>query len=201
MAKHKSLRHKPSIDMTPMVDLGFLLVTFFMMTTVFSPAEFTAVSAPHATSQNKLPESNNATVVISPDGIVYFRMDGPRHLKALGTKLNEKYKLGLTAAELDKFSTQTGYGMPLEGMKQYLNLTDAQQKNFKMPGIPCETGNNQLMDWIIYARVSNPDARIVVKGDKKTGYPVIKKVLATLTDCNATRLNLITDTEATAKNI
>jgi biopolymer transport protein ExbD len=181
-------RHSPVLDMTPMVDLFFLLVTFFMMTTQFSPTEFVVVTTPHA--------SNNAVVVIGADGTVFFRTDQAKHVKALGQKLNAKYNLGLTEAEIEKFSQQKGFGMPLAGMKQFLNLTDEQQKNIAMPGIPIEDGSNELTDWLIYTRIVNPDVRMVIKADKATNYPVIKKVMDTLQSCNINRFNLITDVEA-----
>jgi biopolymer transport protein ExbD len=195
MAKVKMQRHSPVLDMTPMVDLFFLLVTFFMMTTTFAPSDFVQITTPHATSEVKLPETNNGTIVISADGRVFYRTDGTKNLRKLGERLNEKYSLGLTENELEKFSRQTGFGMPLSGLKQYLNLTDTQQKNTTLPGIPVETGKNELLDWIVYTRIVNQEVRMVVKGDRTTNYPVIKKVLDSLQDCNVNRFNLITDKE------
>jgi len=64
----------------------------------------------------------------------------------------------------------------------------------QMPGIPVDTtGINELSDWIIYSRIANNDVRLVVKGDKATNYPVIKKVMDTLQSCNVNRFYLITD--------
>jgi len=65
-----------------------------------------------------------------------------------------------------------------------------------MPGIPIEDGSNELTDWLIYTRIVNPDVRMVIKADKATNYPVIKKVMDTLQSCNINRFNLITDVEA-----
>ncbi len=183
--------------MTPMVDLGFLLVTFFMMTTQFAPMDLVSVTVPHAASQTKLPESNIATLLISTGGNVYFRMAGAKNQKALGTKLNDAFNLGLTDEELDDFSRQSGFGIPLSGLKAYLDLSKQQQKEFTQPGIPIEDGRNELSDWLMYARIANPNARMVIKADKKTPYPVVKKVMDTLQTHNINRFGLITDSENT----
>jgi len=197
MARIRMKRHTPAIDMTPMVDLGFLLVTFFMMTSVFQPQEPAPVSTPRATTREKMAESNNATIVVSKDNKVFFRMDGVVHLKALGEKLNTKYNLGLTEDEITKFSHQANYGLDLTGMKQFLNLSEVAQKAVVQTGIPYGADNNQLRDFIIDARIANPVVQMNVKGDKATNYPVIKRIIDTLQECNVNRFYLVTDTKET----
>jgi biopolymer transport protein ExbD len=196
MAIRRAKRSSPSIDMTPMVDLGFLLVTFFMMTTQFAPTDLAPVTIPSAVSEMEMPESNITTIVVSKEGAVYFRMDQVRHMRSLGEKLGDRYQLSLTEEELGIFAKQSGFGLPMGSLKQFLDLpTDDARKSLQQPGIPAEAAQNELSDWIIYSRIANPSSRILFKADKKTPYPAIKKVMDALQSCNIDRFSLITDTE------
>jgi biopolymer transport protein ExbD len=198
MAQKKVKRRRPEIDMTPMVDLGFLLVTFFMMTTQFAPTDLVTVTVPHAATEQKLPESNIATILISDTGTVYFRMDGTRNQKALGNNLNVAFGLDLSEEDIDKFSRMTGYGIPLSGIKAFLQMPETERKEDAQPGIPVYEDRNELGEWLMYARIANPNARMVIKADKKTPYHVVKDVMNTLQAHNINRFGLITDTEETA---
>jgi beta-lactamase regulating signal transducer with metallopeptidase domain/biopolymer transport protein ExbD len=143
------------------------------------------------TSGVKLPESNKVIISIPQSGHVFFSMDGETYLKMLGQKLNDKYKLGLTEKELVNFSHQTEFGMPFAGIKQYLNLTDAQQKHIMQPGIPIETEENELRDWLTYAMAANPNAHVFIKVDYATPYSIMKNVMGTLMECNITKSSLV----------
>jgi biopolymer transport protein ExbD len=63
------------IDMTPMVDVIMLLLTFFMMTTQFRPPETADVTLPTSNSEFKLPEADVMTVFVTKDGKLYFKAD------------------------------------------------------------------------------------------------------------------------------
>lgn len=54
-----------SIDMTPMVDVAFLLLIFFMATTQFKPPEKDQINLPESNSEAKSPESDIITISVT----------------------------------------------------------------------------------------------------------------------------------------
>jgi biopolymer transport protein ExbD len=54
-----------SIDMTPMVDVAFLLLIFFMTTTQFKPPDQDKIALPESNSELKTPETGVITIVVS----------------------------------------------------------------------------------------------------------------------------------------
>ena len=98
MPKHKKKRLGTRIDMTPMVDVALLLLTFFMMTTQFKPPEDVEVIIPASHSQIKLPESHIMMVYVNREGKIYLGVDAQGLMERLfGT--GSKYK---RAVEVDK---------------------------------------------------------------------------------------------------
>ena len=75
MPRIKKKRVSIRIDMTPLVDVAFLLLTFFMLTTVFKPAEEVEIAFPTSHSEIKLPESNTMTVYVSKDSQLLLGFD------------------------------------------------------------------------------------------------------------------------------
>jgi biopolymer transport protein ExbD len=77
--KGKKRGKKPSarIDMTPMVDLAFLLLTFFVLTSTFSKPktmEINYPAKPEPTENVKPPEvKNGLTLILTKDRIFYYK--------------------------------------------------------------------------------------------------------------------------------
>ncbi len=75
MPKIKKKRIGFKIDMTPMVDVAMLLLTFFMMTTQFRPEDATAIDLPSSHAPFKMPETDIMTVTINKEGRVFLGVD------------------------------------------------------------------------------------------------------------------------------
>jgi biopolymer transport protein ExbD len=72
---HKKGRISIFIDMTPMVDVTFLLLTFFMLTTQFRPPQEAEVILPFSHSVFKLPESDVMTISVTKDNKIFLGLD------------------------------------------------------------------------------------------------------------------------------
>lgn len=195
MGKIKPHRTSPSLDMTPMVDLGFLLVTFFMLTANAVPDEPVTVDAPSSVSEIKIPETNILLITISDDGRVFFSIDGKFHRQELLGKIGEHYSIPFDEQDKARFAVMSSIGLPVGQLKEYISMKPEDRKTVKQPGIPVDSLHNELKDWIIYSRVTNPRLRIAIKGDSDANYPVVEKVMKTLTDNKVNRFNLITNME------
>jgi biopolymer transport protein ExbD len=63
------------LDMTPMVDIGFLLLTFFMLTTQFKPSEDIQITLPSSHSVFKVPGADVITLTIGKEGQILLGVD------------------------------------------------------------------------------------------------------------------------------
>jgi len=83
-SKHKKKRRiAVRIDMTPMVDLMFVLLTFYMVTTAFSRPQAMEINIPPSDSRVEVAEKNLMTLRIVPDGSIYSNIgtDDPKKVE------------------------------------------------------------------------------------------------------------------------
>ncbi len=80
--KPKGKKASTHIDMTPMVDLAFLLLTFFMLTTQFSKPKTMDIVMPEKPTKNppKKNQENVMNLIIGPNNrlFYYFGIDHPK---------------------------------------------------------------------------------------------------------------------------
>lgn len=196
MPKVKIPRKSTWVDMTAMCDVAFLLLTFFMLTSNFTKKEPVLVATPASISEIKIPETNVMTMLIDKDGKIYFGIDGQENRKQLLQLMGETYKVSFTPEELRTYSVLDLVGNPVETLNSYLKLEpEYRDRPENSLGIPTDSLNNQLSEWVKAARMVNPELRIAIKADENTPYPVVKKVMKTLQSLDENRYNLITRLE------
>jgi biopolymer transport protein ExbD len=197
MSKVKIPRKNISLDMTAMCDMAFLLLTFFILTAKFKPDDPVSVDTPASISDVKLPDRDIMTISIDRQDRVFFGIDGQFDREKMLEFVAGKYKVGFTPDEIKQFSLMSSFGVPVGNLRQLLVTKD--KAKFPQMGIPCDSVNNELTDWVAYARYANPHLRITIKGDVNASYNVVGKVIATLQDQNINKFNLITDLKAKPK--
>lgn len=89
------------IDMTPMVDLGFLLITFFMFTTNFTKPNVMDLGLPAKSpipTENVVDEKNQITFILGKDNRIFYHQSNANDLTKEGLK--ETNNNGLNVAKL-----------------------------------------------------------------------------------------------------
>ena len=198
MPKIKLPVKTPHIDMTPMVDLFALLLTFFMLTTSFRPQEATIIDTPNSISEKMTPEKNVITVLIGKDNKVFLNFDNGTDtsvlirkevLKKLGDQMNIKF----TPKELKTFSSWASFGMPADKIKAWLNTTESKDREKFQTGMPIDSADNQLNLWIRFIRLQNQNAEVAIKGDADADFKTVKHVMDILQENKVNRFNLTTN--------
>lgn len=113
--KKKQKKHRKKrrlgirIDMTPMVDVAFLLLTFFMLTTTMSRPQTMEINIPPGDAKVEVAESNLLTLRVTENASIYWAigMGKPEKIEfanlraLLSQKVQENPKL-ITLVKIDR---------------------------------------------------------------------------------------------------
>jgi biopolymer transport protein ExbD len=184
MPSVKIKKHAPDNDMTPFVDIAFLILSFFIMATKFKPEEPIEVTTPNSVSSIALPEKDAFMVSIDKDGRVFISMDNPQSRQLLIQSMNQTRGLGLGPAEIKNFINASSVGVPFSQLKSLLSLDPEDENSMpllkKQVGIPCaDSTGGELTVWVREALTaySGKKLNLLIKSDNNTKYPVFKHVL------------------------
>ncbi|MEM7036998.1 MAG: biopolymer transporter ExbD [Bacteroidota bacterium] len=201
MPKVKPKRHVPTVDMTAMVDVAFLLLTFFILTAKFRAEEKQPVDTPSAESISKqeIKEHEMFLIKVGQDGRIFVGLgDIPTRLKMLD-RLSSSFNLQISEQGRAFFQNTQEFGVPINELPSWLNQPNTEaMKNYPHNGIPVDKRRgrlNELREYIQAARRANLNLKFAIKGDRDVVYEHMDKVIYTLQDVKINRFNLITKLE------
>ena len=113
--------------MTPMVDVAFLLLTFFMLTTTMNRPQTMEINIPPGESKVEVAESNLLTLRIKEDGSIYWNIgaENPQKVeyKSLRSLMAGKLQQNPKLITLIKVDRKGKYHMMVDIMDE-LNLAN-----------------------------------------------------------------------------
>jgi biopolymer transport protein ExbD len=192
------------VDMTPFVDVAFLILTFFIMATKFKPQEPVEIKTPNSVSVKELPESDALQVTFDSTGRVFFTIlaeKTPKVKEDVIRNLNTTRNLGLSETDIKNFRLTPSVGVPFAGLKQLLALPVENQGSLRQPGIPLDTLGGELYFWIRDAAsaFSGKKLQYLIKGDNSAKYPSFKMVLNAFKKNDIYKFQMITMLEDVPK--
>jgi biopolymer transport protein ExbD len=183
-----------------MCDVAFLLLSFFILTTKFKPAEAITVETPSSVSSKVAPEKDVTLISITKDGKVYVSLDNSEVKGEVANQLNSNNGANLSPSDIAAFKKANFYGTPISQLKSALQVPTDKLKAESLPGIPAQdTAHNELISWmraIIAAHAStNTKINILLKGDNLAKYPAFKNVIAALKKNDQFKFQMVTNAE------
>lgn len=208
MPSVKIPRKSTATDMTPFVDVAFLILSFFMLATKFKPPEPVEITTPKSVSSDKLKEQDALMIEMDKQGRVLLTVnvqkvsDETNGLKkTMIQNVNQARNLGLTDNEMNNFVLNTTVGVPFNKLKSYLSLDkDERLKSLQTAeGIPVlDSANNELATWVAAAQhaFQGKKMNFMIKGDNGAKYPSFKGVIDAMRRNEVFKYQLVTDPES-----
>ena len=197
MARAKIKRGSTSVDMTPMCDVAFLLLTFFILAAQFKPSDALQVATPGSVSNKVAPQKDFLNITITKDNKVYLDMD-PKIKDDVLDELGKERNMTFTPQDKVNFERSAYIGVPLSQLTQFIKLTPDQIKGMVLPGIPVDSTNNELQAWISAAQAARMGQTLnyLIKGDDAVKYPTFKAVIDAFKKNDIYKYNLVTNAKA-----
>lgn len=198
MPKIKIAKKSTDTDMTPFVDVAFLILSFFIMATKFKPSEAVPIQTPKSVSSQTLPENDAVMISIDKDDKVYFSImtkNDKQKAADIIVAASTARNMPVSAADAAKYFPGDMMGVPFSKLKAYLNLSSDEKKKYVQEGIPVkDSANNELYYWIAATRsvFAGETLKYLIKGDDVSKFPAFKAVIDALKKNDEQKYNLVT---------
>ncbi|MGJ7030430.1 ExbD/TolR family protein [Niabella hirudinis] len=198
MAKAKIQKKSTDTDMTPFVDVAFLILSFFIMATKFKPTEPVPIKTPNSVASQVMPDNNAVMMSIDKDNKVYFSIMSKSDIQKGKDIIKEAAKragVELSDADLKNYQDGEMIGMPFTKIKGYLALPPAQRAKVAQDGIPVkDSATSELVNWIGAAKYvfSGESLKYLVKGDNDSKYPTFGAIIDAMKRNDEQKYNLVT---------
>jgi biopolymer transport protein ExbD len=124
-SKKKKKRVGVRMDMTPMVDVAFLLLTFFMLTTTMNKPQTMEINLPPTEAKAEVAESNLLTLRISDDFNLFWNIGTEKPVTIEGTdKKSKLVNLGKLLKEKNSANPKLITLVKVDGKAKYIDMVD-----------------------------------------------------------------------------
>ncbi|MBW8330840.1 MAG: biopolymer transporter ExbD [Prolixibacteraceae bacterium] len=177
--KPKTKKHATRVDLTPMVDLGFLLITFFMLTTSMLKPQTMEISVPskdkvEEDEQNKVKASQAITILLGKEGKLY-------------------YYFGATENGVEPELVETDYSS--EGIRKMLVSKNAEVMN-NVNQLKLDKANKKVSEEDYLKKLSEYKSAkgaptILIKASDESSYKNLVDILDEMNICNLARYAIV----------
>ena len=201
MPSIKIPRKSSDTDMTPFVDVGFLILFFFIMATKFKPPQPVEITTPNSVSTEKMPDNDALLVEMSPDGRVFFSMlaeADPTMKYTVIDNIAKTRNIQLTEQQKKNFQNGGPVGVSFAQLPALLNVSPSAQAKVKQEGIPIKDSlSNELYYWVrdaVTVMAGRP-VQYLIKIDNEAKYPDFKRVIEAFKRNDIYKFKLVTSPE------
>jgi hypothetical protein len=106
----------------------------------------------------------------------------------------------MTQQQKNQFANLELIGVPIQSLPQMVGIKPEQLQDYKFPGVPKDSTDNQLGEWIMAARYAYADddinkLKFAIKGDKTSNIKAVQRVIEVLKEKDVYSFNIITSLE------
>ncbi len=137
MIFRRTKREDPRLDITPLVDVVFLLIIFFTITTTFTTTSGIDIKLPSSNSERIIERDDKILITIQTDGTIWVD-DGNISMSRLGSRLEGLFNQNNDALVVIQADESVKHGLVVKVMDL------AQQTGLRRLAVATEPGSSEV---------------------------------------------------------